>query len=120
MLILCGIARQTIEIDAALLEGVDPEARDARDFEGEVDLVLVGELVELGLVVEQRPQRAFGVLGGEHSASPGSADELAVDAKQRRRVHLQVQIRAVFARRARAARLRRRTCHLIGSPHAAP
>jgi hypothetical protein len=35
------------------LKGVDPVARDARQFEGEVDLVLLDEFVELGVVAEQ-------------------------------------------------------------------
>ncbi len=43
--------RATCQRDhAALLEGVDAVARDALDFKGEVDLVLLGELLEPRLV----------------------------------------------------------------------
>jgi hypothetical protein len=49
----------------ALAEGIDAEAGRVGDFEGEVDLVLVRELLELELVVEQRAQRPLGVLGAQ-------------------------------------------------------
>ena len=73
VLILWGIARQTIEIVPALAEGVDPEAGDALDFVGEVDLVVLRELFELALVAEQRAQRAFGVRGGQLALTRGRA-----------------------------------------------
>ena len=52
-----GIARTTIEIVAALAEGVDAEAREALDRVGEVDLVLVRELAQLVRVVEHLVHR---------------------------------------------------------------
>jgi hypothetical protein len=51
--------------DAALLEGVDAEAGQAGDAEGEVDLVLLGELRELVLVAQQARQDLLGVLGSQ-------------------------------------------------------
>jgi hypothetical protein len=76
---------------AALAEGVDAVARDALDFKGEVDLVLLGELLQLDGVVQQLVQRVFGVLATERRGAGGGA-ELAVHAKERRRVELQMQI----------------------------
>ena len=65
VLILWGIARHAIEITPRWLERVDPVASDLGDFEGEVDLVLLREFPQLGLVAEKLLQRAFGVLGGQ-------------------------------------------------------
>ncbi len=89
----CGIARQTSEIETALAEGVNPETRDAGDFEGEVDLVVVGELFELVLVAEERAQSAFGVLGRQDS-STGVERQVTVDAVQRCGAALQVEVGA--------------------------
>ena len=51
----CGAGSRGSHRDhAALLERVDAVARDVGDFEGEVDLVLLRELRQLGLVAEQR------------------------------------------------------------------
>ena len=96
MLILCGIARQASEIVAALLEGVDAEARDARDFEGEVDLVLLGELFELARRRRAAARSALSVSSRVSGSSAVVERQLAVDAVQRRRADLQVQIRALF------------------------
>src|SRR5439155_119159 len=78
---------------AALLEGVDAEAGDVGDFEGEVDLALVRELAQLDLVAEQLPERPFGVLGAER-LGPLIYGEDPVDAKQRPGANFQVQVRA--------------------------
>ena len=79
---------------AALAEGVDAVARQPDDFEGEVDLVLLGEFLQLHRVVQQVVQRMLGVLGAQRIATVVVGED-AVHAVQRRRVHLQVQIRAV-------------------------
>ena len=78
---------------ASLLEGVDAKARDPGKLEGEVDLVFGRELVKLGLVAKQIVQRSLGVRGVELGAVGGG--QLAVDAEQRRRADLQVQIGSV-------------------------
>ena len=81
-----GIARQASEIDAALAEGVDPEARDVGDFEGEVGLVLAPRIrASLCSIGEQRAQACLGVFGGSAAALVGgAAARIAVDAVQRR------------------------------------
>ncbi len=50
---------------AALAEGVDAEARKAGEAEREVDLVLVGELLELAPLDEERAQGTLGVGWGQ-------------------------------------------------------
>ena len=77
---------------AALFEGVDAEARDARDRVGEVGLAFLFEFglrAHLGDVVE-------GLLGflAAQRLLPLQGDELAVQANRRRRGHLDVQIGA--------------------------
>ena len=94
--ILWGIARQTSEISAALAEGVDAEAGDALDFAGEVDLVLLGELVELDLVREELLQRGLGGFGCQLLGEGAVAGELAVDTEQRYGTDLEVEVGTLF------------------------
>ncbi len=49
--ILAGMARQASEMSPALAERVDAKAGDIGDFEGEVHLMLLGELLQLDLIV---------------------------------------------------------------------
>jgi hypothetical protein len=77
----------------ALAEGVDAEARDARDRVGEVDLVLLLELTELVGVVEHLVDRAERVLAGERGGALEAAHG-AVDAHDRRSGDLEVQVGA--------------------------
>src|SRR3712207_9410427 len=53
--------------DAALAEGVDAEARAARDAEREVDLVLLRELLELGRVRQELADRKSTRLNSSHA-----------------------------------------------------
>ena len=109
--ILCGDRAAGERDEPALAEGVDAEARHSGDFEREVDLVLLAELLQLGLVVEQLVQRVFGVLLAERLGA-GVGAERAVHAKQRRRCDLQVEIGA-----ARGPTSSRRLLHV---EHALP
>ena len=75
---------------AALLEGVDAEARDVRQRVGEVGLAFLlefGQRADLGDVV----QRLLGV-GVSELAEPLERDQLAVHAGDRRRADLEVQV----------------------------
>ncbi len=78
-----------------LLEGVDSETRELGDFEGEIDRVLLCELRLLGAAGEQRPERVLGVVGAQRLHALVARD-LAVNAVQRRRADLEVQIGALF------------------------
>ena len=80
---------------AALVEGVDAEAREALHRVGEVDLVLGLELGELvrrrGASPGPRPSCPAGASGSK----PGMGSKLAVEANERRRGDLQVEVRAL-------------------------
>ena len=79
---------------AALAEGVDAEARQALHGVGEVDLVLGLELGDLGRVVEHPAQDAARC---PRAAALGALDrrEMAVQADQRRRGDLEVEVGAL-------------------------
>ena len=80
---------------AALAEGVDAEAREPLDRVGEVDLVLRRRTPRSLLVGSSSIARARARCPpGVSSASPAIGRELAVDADQRRRRRLQVQVGA--------------------------
>ena len=100
----CGIARQAIEISPRWRNALIAEARDALDFEGEVDLVLLRELAELGLVASSA-RSAPSVSSALSALTPSSSRQLAIDAKQRRRADLQMQIGAAFSTSSRSAAL---------------
>src|ERR1019366_8106668 len=99
----------------ALLEGVDPEARHVGDFEGEVDLVLLSELLELGLVAEQRPQRVFGLLARERSSARVER-EIAVDPVQRRGPTFRWESKPLFVDELIRGSLTIEQPHLFDSP----
>ncbi len=99
-----GMARQTIEIAPPLLEGVDPEAGHTLDFVGEVDLVLLGELLELVLVEQQVSQRLLRVGPGE-LLDAGVERQLSVNAEQGRGADLEVQVRAFLLDQLTQSRL---------------
>ena len=80
---------------SALAERVDAKASDFVDFKREVDLVLGGEFLELGLVAEQLVQRGLGLLRAQRRRAL-VARELAIDAIEGGRARLQVQIGAVL------------------------
>jgi hypothetical protein len=80
---------------AALAEGVAAKAREAGDRVGEVDLALVGELLQLGGVVEHLPHRSLGVLRRERR-QPLDRVHGPVHAHDRSRGHLEVQVGAAL------------------------
>ena len=81
---------------AALVAGIDPEAREIGDLEREVDLVALLELGEPRARTEQLAQGLLDVGGGR--LGPGAVlerHELAVDAGHRHRSALEVQVGAI-------------------------
>ena len=94
VLIWIGIARQTIDDRAALAEGVDAEAREARDGVGEVDLVLGAELGQLGLVGEHVGDEALHD-GGRQLLASLERLQPSMAADHRACGNLQVEVRAL-------------------------
>ena len=78
---------------AALAKGVDAKARDAADRVGEVDLADSSNSASIR-VLEDLAQGGVGVLGGQRLHAL-HRPQLAVDARHRRRRHLDVQVRAL-------------------------
>ena len=84
----------TIEIEPRCRKALTRKRPEALDGVGEVDLVLGLELRDLLRVVEHLLQRAARVLG-EQALGAGDRLEVAVQADQRIRRHLQVQVGAL-------------------------
>ena len=94
---------------AALTESVHAEAGEARDRVGEVDLTFLGELAQAVVRGQHLAQHPLGVGGRKRFGS--DADEVALEAHQGRRRHLQVKVRPV-----RSTTVRRACCRSNGIP----
>ena len=80
---------------AALAEGVDAEAREPANLVGEVGLALVRELVEQTLVGQDVLERRARCPPRSAARRPSIGRSVAVDARHRRRVHLDVEVGAL-------------------------
>ncbi len=90
-----GIARQAIEIDAALLERVDPKRATSGISKEKSTSCSWANSASLASSLSSALQRALGVLGAQRLRALVER-QLAVDAVQRCRADLQVQIGALF------------------------